>query len=225
MLPDWRTMPTDEKKQMVSRLFAAGLSASQVAARFQNCSRNAAIGLSLRMRVAAAKAPPAPKEPKERKRKPGLTEEQKQAMLDAYIRGERTADIAVRYNVDISYPVKLAVAAGQRRPRLRTYKKAKERPQRPPQRAVERKVKAPFVALVEISDPALRPKPQRFAVVDDVCPADAIPLVELTHSTCKWPVFGDGADTMFCGRESLATGSYCARHQARSAGRLYCEAA
>jgi hypothetical protein len=45
-----------------------------------------------------------------------------------------------------------------------------------------------------------------------------VPLVELRDSHCRWPVSGERAATLFCGRLRLEASSYCPRHHAASVG-------
>lgn len=40
---------------------------------------------------------------------------------------------------------------------------------------------------------------------------DAIPFMQLGKETCRWPAFGVGADTHFCGRNS-GEATYCRAH-------------
>ena len=46
-----------------------------------------------------------------------------------------------------------------------------------------------------------------------------VPLVELRDSHCRWPVSGERAHTLFCGRLRLEASSYCPRHHDQSIGR------
>ena len=46
-----------------------------------------------------------------------------------------------------------------------------------------------------------------------------VPLVELRDSHCRWPVAGERAHTLFCGRLRLEASSYCPRHHDISVGR------
>lgn len=46
-----------------------------------------------------------------------------------------------------------------------------------------------------------------------------VPLVELRDSHCRWPVSGERAHTLFCGRLRLEASSYCPRHHDQSVGR------
>ncbi len=54
-LPDWKTMPADERDALLAKLCAEGFSASAIAAQFENCSRNAIMGKVLRMNDPAVK--------------------------------------------------------------------------------------------------------------------------------------------------------------------------
>ena len=49
--PDWRTLPKDERDRLVKAFCAAGLTASMIAARFDNASRNAIVGVVHRLKV------------------------------------------------------------------------------------------------------------------------------------------------------------------------------
>jgi GcrA cell cycle regulator len=46
-----------------------------------------------------------------------------------------------------------------------------------------------------------------------------VPMVELRDSHCRWPVSGERAHTLFCGRLRLEASSYCPRHHDLSVGR------
>ena len=45
-----------------------------------------------------------------------------------------------------------------------------------------------------------------------------VPLVELRDSHCRWPVSGERAHTLFCGRLRLEASSYCPRHYRAAVG-------
>lgn len=47
---------------------------------------------------------------------------------------------------------------------------------------------------------------------------ERVTLLNLTTRNCRWPVGGDGADTLFCGAPKLL-GSYCSTHAMRAIGR------
>ena len=38
-------------------------------------------------------------------------------------------------------------------------------------------------------------------------------LMELNCSHCRWPVAGEGADTLFCAQEITEPGSFCKAHR------------
>lgn len=62
------------------------------------------------------------------------------------------------------------------------------------------------------------PTPQPFDVEDDVDAVDVIHLVgllDLEPSSCRWPMAGEGAQTMFCG-EHTKHGPYCPTHAERA---------
>lgn len=46
-----------------------------------------------------------------------------------------------------------------------------------------------------------------------------VPLLELNHDNCRWPVEGSGAKTLFCGHNVETGKSYCACHARLSVGR------
>ena len=50
-LPDWTKIPADERDRLLAGLCAKGLTASQIAAHFLNCSRSAAIGRISRLKL------------------------------------------------------------------------------------------------------------------------------------------------------------------------------
>jgi len=50
-LPDWKTMPTDERLKIVSTEWDHGMSAGQITWLFQNATRNAVIGLIHRAKL------------------------------------------------------------------------------------------------------------------------------------------------------------------------------
>ena len=54
-----------------------------------------------------------------------------------------------------------------------------------------------------------RPRPEPVTVVSI---PGGISIMELTGSTCRWPVSGTGADMMYCGGEVHKEQSYCLEH-------------
>ena len=54
-----------------------------------------------------------------------------------------------------------------------------------------------------------RPRPEPVTVVSI---PGGISIMELTGSTCRWPVSGTGADMMYCGCEVHKEQSYCLEH-------------
>ena len=54
-----------------------------------------------------------------------------------------------------------------------------------------------------------RPRPEPVTVVSI---PGGISIMELTGSTCRWPVSGTGADMMYCGGEVHKEKSYCLKH-------------
>ena len=54
-----------------------------------------------------------------------------------------------------------------------------------------------------------RPRPEPVTAVSI---PGGISIMELTGSTCRWPVSGTGADMMYCGCEVHKEKSYCLEH-------------
>ena len=54
-----------------------------------------------------------------------------------------------------------------------------------------------------------RPRPEPVTIVSI---PGGISIMELTGSTCRWPVSGTGADMMYCGGEVHKEQSYCLEH-------------
>ena len=54
-----------------------------------------------------------------------------------------------------------------------------------------------------------RPRPEPVTIVSI---PGGISIMELTGSTCRWPVSGTGADMMYCGGEVHKEKSYCLKH-------------
>lgn len=60
-----------------------------------------------------------------------------------------------------------------------------------------------------------KPKPERTVPVK---PKWGYRLMDLTPTTCRWPVGGSGASTLFCG-DAVATDSvYCEEHRGKGIG-------
>ena len=45
-----------------------------------------------------------------------------------------------------------------------------------------------------------------------VAPPGGIAIMSLTNAACRWPVFGTGADMMYCGGKVHKEKSYCLKH-------------
>ena len=54
-----------------------------------------------------------------------------------------------------------------------------------------------------------RPRPERVTIVSI---PGGISIMELTGSTCRWPVSGTGAGMMYCGCKVHKEKSYCVEH-------------
>jgi hypothetical protein len=46
--------------------------------------------------------------------------------------------------------------------------------------------------------------------------ATAATLLDLDHNACRWPLAGEGRETLFCGADRDGHRSYCRQHAARS---------
>ncbi len=71
--------------------------------------------------------------------------------------------------------------------------------------------------------PAMRKPRIKSKPLPEIAPkrVGRVKLLDLDHHSCRWPVSGSGASTLFCGKRSLDGGSYCEEHQAVSAGHSY----
>jgi GcrA cell cycle regulator len=57
-----------------------------------------------------------------------------------------------------------------------------------------------------------KPKPIEFVNLPAEKPVNPVTLMELTDSTCRWPVSGDGAAMLFCGAANQRDLPYCSKH-------------
>jgi len=181
---------TEERVEVLKRLWAEGFSASQIAAQLGGVTRNAVIGKAHRLKLAGrAKA-----QPRLRKAAPG-----------AAIAGEAAAPKKKEAKAPLSPPPKPAAgrtpvaggAGGRGRRRF-----------------------AGSVAVIgatalqmefeEEAEAAPQLRPQENVVVPMV---RRLNLMQLTERTCKWPM-GDplSEDFAFCGADSDESGPYCACH-------------
>lgn len=175
---------TDERVELLKKLWAEGLSASQIAAQLGGVSRNAVIGkvhrLKLSGRGKTTKAQP-------RARKPVATTT---AAAAAPVRSAPRATVE-------------KTVAQQASPSMR------EAAARPAAHATvgANALKVEFVADA-IAQIETRPQ------VNVVVPMSRhLTLLQLTETTCKWPV-GDplSEDFYFCGADSGEAGPYCGYH-------------
>lgn len=55
--------------------------------------------------------------------------------------------------------------------------------------------------------------------IEEAATPSSIGLLDLTATTCKWPVSGVGEDTLFCGaRKQPDAGPYCMHHREKAKG-------
>ena len=142
---------TDERVELLKRLWAEGLSASQIAAELGGITRNAVIGKVHRLGLSGRAKAPASAAPRQRKARP-------QPLV-------RVARPASRGNT----------------------------------------------ALAHAYEYEPEPEPE---VVDNVIPmGQRRSLLELTESTCRWPIGDPGsADFYFCGGSTSPGAPYCGYH-------------
>ncbi|TGP28232.1 GcrA cell cycle regulator [Mesorhizobium sp. M2D.F.Ca.ET.232.01.1.1] len=182
-LPDWRTIPEAERRRLLVDFCAQGLTSSQIANSFYNCSRSAAIGKLQRLGLklngrpagrgggrpkdgAPARAPRAPAAPKQAKRKPSPRTEETTSW-----RGSSNP----HYN-DVKGRAEMRAAS----PGL-------------PAHLVAGEAREP----IETGAPVSR----------------NLKLVELTERTCKWPHGDPLTEAFgFCGNDASESGPYCRYH-------------
>ena len=192
-------MWTDERVELLKKLWADGLSASQVAKQLGGVTRNAVIGkvhrLGLSNRAGAAPAPaaaapaaapkpeakpkPAPK-PVEAKARPAAKPAPRVVEDEVEVEDDVEEDVVAR-QVTVPHTRKAIIPAGQPLP--------------------------PQPSANEIS-------PEALAKVSEIeKKARRLTLMELTERTCKWPV-GDPAteNFWFCGLPTQAGKPYCEAH-------------
>ena len=143
---------TDERVEMLKKLWADGLSASQIAAELGGITRNAVIGKVHRLGLSGRAKSPSSAAPRARKPR---THSHMMRVARPAMRGNTALAHADEYEVE--------------------------------------------------SEPEL---------VDNVIPiGQRRTLLELTESTCRWPIGDPGStDFFFCGGQSLTNLPYCAYH-------------
>lgn len=146
---------TDERVEMLKKLWAEGLSASQIAGKLGNVTRNAVIGkvhrLGLSGRMKTARTTPA--RPRRQPRQPSAPR-----------RPTVVGNTALKPQVDA------------------------------------------------VAEPTPRP---RTAVIEELVipPSERLTILQLTESTCKWPIGDPGeSEFHFCGRSSDPAKPYCEHH-------------
>ncbi len=176
---------TDERVEMLKKMWSEGQSASQIAKELGGVTRNAGIGkvhrLGLSNRTSGAAPAPAAAKP-EAKPKPAKAEARAKPAPKAAPADDAGTDApaAAETRVVVS-PRKQIIPAGQPLP--------------------------PQPSANEIS-------PEALAKVSEIeKKAKKLSLMELTERTCKWPV-GDPAtdDFWFCGLPAQAGKPYCEAH-------------
>lgn len=182
---------TDERVELLKKMWGEGQSASQIAKELGGVTRNAVIGkvhrLGLSNRAAGTTAPKADAKPKaEAKPKAAPKSEPKKA---AAPKAEPKPEAKPEPKTEPAAPV----ARGQMSPRAKIIPAGQPLPPQP--------------SANEIS-------PEAIAKVNEVeKQAKKITLMELTERTCKWPI-GDPAtdDFWFCGLPVQAGKPYCEAH-------------
>lgn len=183
-LPNWKTIPGPERYRLLADFCAQGLSPQQIADKFEDCSRSAAIGKIHRLKLQLNSG--VPRRGKGRKKAgaealPKNAKPAKPKSAPAPKRTARTADV-------VSW-------RGANNPHRNDIKGRAE------QRAASPGLPAHLVA-----GEARKP----FEVVGVPVPL-MLRLVDLTEQTCKWPVGDPTAEGFgFCGNH--ASGPYCKYH-------------
>ncbi|MBS0123818.1 GcrA family cell cycle regulator [Thetidibacter halocola] len=183
---------TDERVELLKKMWSEGQSASQIAKELGGVTRNAVIGkvhrLGLSNRAGAAPAPAAPAKPAEAKPKPAPKTEAKPKAAPKPVAEEEAEPVEEK-------PAMMTVSASP-----------------PPTPARKQIIPAgqplpPQPSANEIS-------PEALARVNEIeKKAKKLTLMELTERTCKWPV-GDPAteDFWFCGLPVQQGKPYCDAH-------------
>ena len=96
--------------------------------------------------------------------------------------------------------------AGRRKEPLNSRQRAKSQPQPQPQhKTVVRRCGFGFALREFPVDPPDNPREE--PVAKHNCS-----LMQLTKNTCRWPVRGEGVETVFCGSQSVTGSPYCVSH-------------
>ncbi|UXM94781.1 GcrA cell cycle regulator [Bartonella sp. HY329] len=200
---------TDERVELLTKLWAEGLSASQIAAQLGGVSRNAVIGkvhrLKLSGRGKTTKAQPRAAKSATQTSAPVVEETAKQTASSAAPRATRPAAEKPAPRVE---PI-----ASEARPRkteaTSTMRAAPqtEREPRPQTTFSSSSVKVDFSANAAADFDA------SLADSNIVPMKRNLTLLQLTESTCKWPI-GDplNEDFHFCGADSGESSPYCSFH-------------
>lgn len=185
---------TDERVELLKKLWAEGFSASQIAAQLGGVTRNAVIGKAHRLKLSGrTKAQP-------RLRKAGLAAPEDSAAdktgPSADIAAERGAQSSIGGSLGGSIAAGMGGGAGG---------KSRRRPSGGISVIGATALKLEFVEDIEED---MRPREN---VVINM--TRRLTLMQLTEHTCKWPV-GDplSEDFYFCGADSGESGPYCACH-------------
>ncbi|UXN05789.1 MULTISPECIES: GcrA family cell cycle regulator [unclassified Bartonella] len=200
---------TDERVELLTKLWAEGLSASQIAAQLGGVSRNAVIGkvhrLKLSGRGKTTKAQPRAPKATTQTSAPAVEETVKQT-------ASSSAPRVARPVAEKSTP-RVEPIASDARPRkmeaastMRAAPQAEREP-RPQTTFSTSSVKVDFAANAaadfdaSLTDSKVVPMKRNLT------------LLQLTESTCKWPI-GDplNEDFHFCGADSGESSPYCSFH-------------
>jgi GcrA cell cycle regulator len=102
-----------------------------------------------------------------------------------------------------------------RRKRLGLAEPAEQRAERRAANSLREKIR---VGAIDFRNPGdsvgMSPRPPRHFVLDDTSRTDGKTIEQSTRG-CRWPIGGEGADTLFCCR-AKARGSYCDDHAKRA---------
>ena len=182
---------TDERVELLKKMWAEGQSASQIAKELGAVTRNAVIGKVHRLGLSNRVGGPA-----DGKARPDEMPEAEAPRAEAA-------------------PPRAPAPATPPRPEPRPAAAAAPRPEAPPTNVTPlRKQIIPAGQPLPPQPSAGEISPEALASVREVeKKARKIPLMELTERTCKWPI-GDPAtpDFWFCGLPSLPGKPYCEAH-------------
>ncbi|WP_068080680.1 GcrA family cell cycle regulator [Polycladidibacter stylochi] len=179
---------TAERVELLTKLWAEGLSASQIAAELGNVTRNAVIGKVHRLGLSGrAKSGGSGGAAKARKQAPAPTP---------------AASVTTTTRASVSAPT---ASIGE--PARQEAAPIKRMAQAPVSGATALKIEPELQENEEIGN---LPAPEIFIPVNE-----RASILTLNERTCKWPIGDPGSDDFyFCGRQSDGGTPYCAHHRA-----------